>query len=339
MNGSAGFPAPRGIMPRIHRCRDSLRPQPDRRRALRKGGAYVPAWTPVHGGGRRRRRRCLLVGRRRFDPATSIAAPPPRGAASGRVGPASEAASPTAAASVAPIAGGLLDKIKKAGKLVVSTDPNYPPQSELTPDGKYQGFDIDVATEIAKRLGVDIEFTTPDWTAITAGGWGGRWDVERRLDDDHRRSVEGARLQPARTTTPRPRWPPARRPGSPPSKGWPARPSARRGHDLRPVAQRHARLRHRRGPRSPPAGVKTTTLPTDTDCPDQWKAGRNDFEGWLSSITTVEGAIKAGLPLIKVGDPVYFEPLAVAVDKSGPDDTTSCRRSSRSSTTCTPTGS
>ena len=71
---------------------------------------------------------------------------------------------------------------------------------------------------------------------------------------------------------------------------------------------------------SPPAGVKTTTLPTDTDCPDQWKAGRNDFEGWLSSITTVEGAIKAGLPLVKVGDPVYFEPLAVAVDKSGPDD-------------------
>ena len=71
----------------------------------------------------------------------------------------------------------------------------------------------------------------------------------------------------------------------------------------------------------PPAGIKTTTLPTDTDCADQWKAGRYDFEGWLSSITTVEGAIKAGLPLVKVGDPVYFEPLAVAVDKSGPADT------------------
>ena len=82
-----------------------------------------------------------------------------------------------------------------------------------------------------------------------------------------------------------------------------------------------ARLRHRRGPRPPPAGVKATTLTTDADCPDQWKAGRNDFEGCLSSSTTVDGAIKAGLPLVKVGDPVYFEPLAVAVDKSGPDDT------------------
>ncbi len=26
------------------------------------------------------------------------------------------------------------------------------------------------------------------------------------------------------------------------------------------------------------------------------------------------------MPVVKVGDPVYFEPLAVAVDKSGPND-------------------
>ena len=31
----------------------------------------------------------------------------------------------------------------------------------------------------------------------------------------------------------------------------------------------------------------------------------DDFEGFLSSSTTVEGAIEAGLPMIKVGDPVY----------------------------------
>ena len=29
--------------------------------------------------------------------------------------------------------------------------------------------------------------------------------------------------------------------------------------------------------------------------------------------------VKDGLPLVKVGDPVYFEPLGVAFDKSGPD--------------------
>ena len=50
----------------------------------------------------------------------------------------------------------LLDRIMASGKLRVSTDPAYPPQSSLNePTGEYEGFDIDVATEIAKRLGVD----------------------------------------------------------------------------------------------------------------------------------------------------------------------------------------
>jgi polar amino acid transport system substrate-binding protein len=71
---------------------------------------------------------------------------------------------------------------------------------------------------------------------------------------------------------------------------------------------------------SPPAGITTVSLSTDAECPQTWKSGRNDFEGWLSSSTTVDGAIAAGLPVVKVGDPVYFEPLAVAVDKKGPND-------------------
>ncbi len=71
----------------------------------------------------------------------------------------------------------------------------------------------------------------------------------------------------------------------------------------------------------PPAGVTPITQSTDRLCAEAWKAGRNDWQGWLSSSTTVEQAIKDGLPLVKVGDPVYYEPLAVAVDKSGPNDT------------------
>ena len=33
----------------------------------------------------------------------------------------------------------------------------------------------------------------------------------------------------------------------------------------------------------------------------------------------MQDAIEDGLPVVKVGDPVFFEPLAVAFDKSGPD--------------------
>lgn len=231
---------------------------------------------------------------------------------------ASEA--PSAPASAAPIAGGLLEKILTSGKLVVSTDPKYPPQSELKPDGTFQGFDIDVATEIAKRLGVKVEFATPDWSAITAGGWGGRWDV----------SVGSMTITVDRSKV---------LDFSPPYYYTPAQMAASvhsgittldglagkkicSGEGTTYDQWLNGKLDYGTGQDlgKPPAGITTTTLPTDTDCADQWKAGRFDFDGWLSSITVVEGAIKAGLPLVKVGNPVYFEPLAVAVDKAGPSD-------------------
>lgn len=73
---------------------------------------------------------------------------------------------------------GHLADVCEAGVLVVSTDPAYPPQSSLNPDtGDYEGFDIDVALEIAERLGVELELTDPTFDAVVAGNWGGRWDV------------------------------------------------------------------------------------------------------------------------------------------------------------------
>ena len=72
----------------------------------------------------------------------------------------------------------LLAEICDRGVLKVSTDPAYPPQSKYIPkEDKYEGFDIDVATEIATRLGVDIAWETPSWDVITAGSWNGRWDI------------------------------------------------------------------------------------------------------------------------------------------------------------------
>ena len=72
----------------------------------------------------------------------------------------------------------LLAQICDKGVLTVSTDPAYPPQSKYVPkEDKYEGFDIDVATEIAHRLGVDIGWETPSWDVITAGSWNGRWDA------------------------------------------------------------------------------------------------------------------------------------------------------------------
>ncbi len=72
----------------------------------------------------------------------------------------------------------LLADICDRGEIVVSTDPKYPPQSSLNVEsGEYEGFDIDVATEIANRLGVDIAWEAPKWEVLTAGSWSDRWDM------------------------------------------------------------------------------------------------------------------------------------------------------------------
>ena len=73
---------------------------------------------------------------------------------------------------------GHLKRVCDAGKIVAFTDPAYPPQSSLNDaTGEYEGFDIDVTNEIAARLGVTVEFTTPAFDAVVAGDWAGRWDM------------------------------------------------------------------------------------------------------------------------------------------------------------------
>ncbi len=39
----------------------------------------------------------------------------------------------------------------------------------------------------------------------------------------------------------------------------------------------------------------------------------------LSSLPTISAAIKKGYPLRVIGDPVFFEPLAIAIDKGDPE--------------------
>ena len=74
-------------------------------------------------------------------------------------------------------AGAVLDKIMSSKTIKIATDANWPPQSFINDDNKMDGFDVDVAREIAKRLGAEVEFITPNWDVITAGNWYGRWDM------------------------------------------------------------------------------------------------------------------------------------------------------------------
>lgn len=187
--------------------------------------------------------------------------------------------------------GDLLETIRDRGTIIVSTDPNYAPQSFLEPDGTFVGFDIDVATEIAERLGVDIQFETPDWDLITAGNWGERWDI----------SVGSMTI-----TTPRKEV----LSFTQPYYFTPAALAASERSGVTSADQLPFEL---------PEGAEATTLPTDANCAEAIQAGREEFDLWISAGPTIDEAISRDIPIVKVSDAIYVENLAVAIDKSGPE--------------------
>ncbi|MET3649317.1 polar amino acid transport system substrate-binding protein [Phyllobacterium ifriqiyense] len=81
------------------------------------------------------------------------------------------------ATSTAAQAGTTLDRVMEKKAMVVATNSSWPPQSYLDDNNEMVGFDIDMAKEIGKRLGVEVSFQTPDWATLTGGRWQGRYDV------------------------------------------------------------------------------------------------------------------------------------------------------------------
>lgn len=80
-------------------------------------------------------------------------------------------------ASSALASGKAVERVKKAGKLVIAIDATYPPMESEGPDGKPVGFDIDFANDLAKRLGVKAEFVVVAWDGVIAGLQSKRYDV------------------------------------------------------------------------------------------------------------------------------------------------------------------
>ncbi|NIO06008.1 MAG: transporter substrate-binding domain-containing protein [Proteobacteria bacterium] len=220
------------------------------------------------------------------------------------------------------VSAGVLEDIKANGELVVSSDANYAPQSFLDEEGRLVGFDIDVATEVARRLGVVARFVTPDWDLIVAGKWGGRWDLSigsmtitaeraevvdfsipyyytpaqfavhkdnktiKALDDFSGKTVGlGAGttyesyLDPNQTLT--------------------------IGGGEKIVYQ--------------VKGVKSRPYSTDMEAVQDLALGDGvRLDGVLTSGYVVDEAIKKGVPVKPVGNPVFYEPLAAASDRARP---------------------
>lgn len=63
-------------------------------------------------------------------------------------------------------ADGSWTRVKKEGKLVIGLDDSFPPMGYRQADGSLVGFDVDAATELAKRLGIKIEWQPTAWDGV-----------------------------------------------------------------------------------------------------------------------------------------------------------------------------
>lgn len=63
---------------------------------------------------------------------------------------------------------GKVTEIVERGTILIGTTGDYRPLSFREPDGTYWGFDIEMAEEIARRLGVSVQFVPTSWPTLTA---------------------------------------------------------------------------------------------------------------------------------------------------------------------------
>ena len=63
---------------------------------------------------------------------------------------------------------GKVAEITERGTILFGTTGDYRPLSFCEADGTYWGFEIEMANEIAKRLGVALEFKKTSWPTLTA---------------------------------------------------------------------------------------------------------------------------------------------------------------------------
>lgn len=71
----------------------------------------------------------------------------------------------------------LPDSVKEAGKLINGLDDAYPPMSYRAEDNTLIGWDVDFGNAVAKKLGIEIEWTPADFAGIITGVQTKKYDI------------------------------------------------------------------------------------------------------------------------------------------------------------------
>lgn len=225
-------------------------------------------------------------------------------------------------APLAAQAGETLDRVMNSGTLTMSSDAAYPPQSFLNEDNEMDGFDVDVGKEIAKRMGAELEIITPAWEVITAGNWQGRWDISVGSMTPTTTRAEVLDFPAVYYYTP-------------------ASFAVHADSEVSSIDELNGKTIGVCGGCTYEAYLnedlvidaggapdftydveagEIRSYETDTNAFDDLRLGDGArLDAILSAQPTIDEAIKNGYPFKLVGDPVFYEPLAVATDKGDPE--------------------
>jgi polar amino acid transport system substrate-binding protein len=220
-------------------------------------------------------------------------------------------------------AGDLLAQICEEGTIRVATDQKYKPQSWYSAqDQEWMGFDVDVANEIAARLGVTAEINHQDWEVITAGSWNNRWDVSVGSMTDTVPREDLFFFTPAYYYTP---------------AGFAVHSSNTSIQDITTdldgkkicVGVATTYEDYLKGSlvlgETAPAfefvvdDPQIVTFNTDTDALDALALGDGvRCDAAMTATPTTQAYIDDGGQIKHAGEPVYYEPLSIAFDKASP---------------------
>lgn len=73
--------------------------------------------------------------------------------------------------------GDLLSRIRAKGTVTIAMEGNWAPWTFEDEDGNLTGFEVDVSSAVAEKLGVTPEYVTGEWDGLLAGVQGGRYDL------------------------------------------------------------------------------------------------------------------------------------------------------------------
>jgi polar amino acid transport system substrate-binding protein len=207
----------------------------------------------------------------------------------------------------------LLSEVRQRGTLIIASDANYSPQSAEAADGTWSGFDVDVARQIALRLGVKPVFEAANFNLIVRGHWLGRWDIDvgsMSVTDERSKALWFSK-----------------------SYYWvPGAIAARNGSNVTRLSDLSGKS----------VGVTAATtfqsfiegkltgkvrlsdfnlrvVPYDTDSHALHDLAAGDgrrVDAVLTSLPTINAAIKAGMPIHTVGSTVFEDRAAIALDRS-----------------------